>query len=62
MAVFITQCFQLNFYPSRFKEAKTEVLAKTRKTPGAYKTPGGYRPIALLPSFGKVIEAIIASE
>jgi len=60
LAVLITQCFRLNFYPARFKEAKTVVLAKPGKTPGAYKTPGGYRPIALLPSLGKVIEAIIA--
>ena len=25
-----------------------------------YKTPGGYRPIALLPINGKVVEAVVA--
>jgi hypothetical protein len=25
-----------------------------------YRTPAGYRPIALLPTIGKVIEAIVA--
>ena len=36
------------------------VLQKLGKQPAAYRTVGGYRPIALLPTLGKVIEAIVA--
>jgi hypothetical protein len=36
------------------------VLQKPEKTPETYQTPGGYRPIALLPTVGKVIEALVA--
>jgi hypothetical protein len=36
------------------------VLQKPGKTPETYRTPGGYRPIALLPTIRKVIEAIVA--
>ena len=36
------------------------VLQKPGKTPETYRTPGGYRPIALLPTVRKVIEALVA--
>jgi hypothetical protein len=36
------------------------VLQKPGKPPATYRTPAGYRPIALLPTIGKVIEAIVA--
>jgi hypothetical protein len=36
------------------------VLQKPRKTLETYRTPGGYRPIALLPTVRKVIEALVA--
>ena len=36
------------------------VLQKLGKQPIAYRTVGGYRPIALLPALGKVIESIVA--
>jgi hypothetical protein len=36
------------------------VLQKPGKPPATYWTPVGYRPIALLPTIGKVIEAIVA--
>ena len=36
------------------------VLQKPGKTSETYRTPGGYRPIALLPTVGKVIEALVA--
>ena len=58
LAVLIEGCFRLGWYPERFKRAKTIVLQKTRKPPKSYKTPGGYRPIALLPTVGKIIEAL----
>ena len=36
------------------------VLSKPGKEPAVYQTPGGYRPIALLPTIGKVVEAVVA--
>ena len=36
------------------------VLQKPGKAPETYRTPGGYRPIALLLTVGKVIEALVA--
>jgi hypothetical protein len=60
LAPLITACFRLEWFPERFKRAKTIVLAKPGKKPSDYKTPAGYRPIALLPAIGKVIEAIVA--
>ena len=36
------------------------VLIKPGKPPATYRTPKGYRPIALLPTLGKVLEAILA--
>ncbi len=35
-------------------------MNKLGKEPAMYKTPGGYRPIALLPTIGKMVEAIVA--
>ena len=60
LAALATRCFQLGWFPSRFKRAKTVVLQKAGKAPEVYKTPGGYRPIALLPTLGKVIGAVAA--
>ena len=60
MAVLTEACFRLGWFPARFKRAKTIVLQKPGKTPETYHTPTGYRPIALLPTVGKVIEALIA--
>jgi len=58
--VLIEACFRLGWFLERFKRAKTMVLQKPGKTPETYRTPGGYRPIALLPIVGKVIEALVA--
>jgi hypothetical protein len=60
LASLATRCFQLQWFPRRFKRAKTVVLQKPGKPPATYQTPGGYRPIALLPTLGKVIEAVVA--
>ena len=35
-------------------------MNKLGKEPAMYKTLGGYRPIALLPTIGKVVKAIVA--
>jgi hypothetical protein len=35
------------------------VLPKARKKLANYRTPGGYRPISLLPTIRKVIEAVV---
>ena len=50
----------LGWFPGQFKRAKTVVLQKTGKEPSTYRTPGSYRPIALLSTIGKVIEALVA--
>jgi hypothetical protein len=61
IATLATASFEIGFWPAEFKHAKTVVLQKPGKTPGAYKTPKGYRPIALLSCLGKVIEAVLAA-
>ena len=60
LAILITKCFQLSYFPEEFKTARAVVLSKPGKTPQVYSTPKGYRPISLLPIIGKVIEAILA--
>jgi hypothetical protein len=60
LAALYTRCLELQWYPPRFKRAKTVVLVKPGKAPAVYKTPKGYRPISLLPTLGKVLEAILA--
>jgi len=60
LAVLATACLRLEHFPACFKRAKTVVLQKPGKQPAAYRTVGGYRPIALLLTLGKVIEAIVA--
>ena len=60
LAALATACLRLGWFPDRFKRAKTVVLQKPGKLPTAYRTVGGYRPIALLPTLGKVIEAVVA--
>ncbi|EAQ87046.1 hypothetical protein CHGG_08299 [Chaetomium globosum CBS 148.51] len=60
LALLATRCLELAWFPNRFKRAKTVVLPKPGKAPPAYQTPGGYRPIALLPTLGKVIESVVA--
>src|SRR3982075_990106 len=53
-----TACWRLEYYPRKFKEACTIVLQKPGKP--SYSDPGAWRPIALLSTIGKVIEALTA--
>jgi hypothetical protein len=60
LAVLTEVYLRLGWFPQRLKRAKIVVLQKPGKTPETYRTPGGYRPKALLPTVGKVIEALVA--
>lgn len=62
LAILATRCLELGWFPGRFKRAKTVVLPKAGKAPPVYQTPGGYRPIALLPTLGKVIDSVVAAK
>lgn len=52
-------CFRLGYCPKHFKEAVTVVLRKPGKDD--YTQPKSYRPIALLSTLGKAMEAVIAN-
>lgn len=52
-------CLQLGYCPQHFKEAVIVVLRKQGKDD--YAQPKSYRPIALLNTLGKVMEAIMAN-
>ena len=54
----INTCWRLEYYPQRFRQARTIVLRKPEKDD--YSVPGAYRPIALLSTIGKVIESLAA--
>lgn len=49
------------YYPKRFRESTTVALKKPGKKLGEYSEVSGYRPIALLNTIGKVMEAVIAT-
>ncbi|OHW95285.1 reverse transcriptase-like protein [Colletotrichum incanum] len=51
------QSLQLGYCPQHFRKSTTVVLRKPGK--GNYTTPKAYRPIALLNTVGKVMDAII---
>jgi Reverse transcriptase (RNA-dependent DNA polymerase)/Endonuclease-reverse transcriptase len=53
-----TYAFKLGYFPSRYKKARTIVIRKPSKPD--YSLPKAWRPIALLSTLGKIIEAIIA--
>jgi hypothetical protein len=50
VAELTTACWRLGTYPEQFKTARTVVLQK----------PGSWRPIALLSTIGKIMEALLA--
>ena len=59
VAVIAIACWKLGYYPKQFKYACIVVIQKLGKA--AYDTLGAWRPIALLNTIGKLIEALIAN-
>jgi hypothetical protein len=53
-----TQSVDLGYYPEIWKRAKTIVLRKPNKTDCS--VPGASRPISILNTLGKLLEAVIA--
>jgi hypothetical protein len=60
LAALITSSFTAAYFPRRFKIAKITVLPKPNKTLEQKSTPEAWRPISLLNTVGKIIEAIFA--
>ena len=59
VAAIATACWKMGHYPKQFKHARTVVIRKPGKA--AYNIPGAWRPIALLNTIGKLVEALTAS-
>ncbi|KAF4228839.1 hypothetical protein CNMCM8980_000121 [Aspergillus fumigatiaffinis] len=53
-----TKSVELGYYPSQWKRARIVVLRKPGKPD--YTAPGAYRPISLLNTLGKILEAVMA--
>jgi hypothetical protein len=53
-------CWRVSYHPARFRKARTVALRKPGKED--YTNPRAWRPIALLNTVGKVIEAVTASQ
>ncbi|KAI2926650.1 hypothetical protein CBS147321_11275 [Aspergillus niger] len=53
-----TKSVDLGYYPKEWKQARIIVLRKPGKPD--YSVPGAYRPISLLNTLGKLLEAVIA--
>ena len=53
-----TASIQLGYYPEQWKRARIVVLRKPGKSD--YSIPGAYRPISLLNTLGKLLEAVMA--
>jgi hypothetical protein len=60
LAALIISSFTAAYFPRRFRIAKITVLPKPNKTLGQKSTPGAWRPISLLNTVGKIIEAAFA--
>ena len=52
-------CFRLRYFPKYFKFEKTILLPKPGKKD--YKSPKSWRPIALLPAVGKLLEKLLVN-
>ena len=59
LATIATASFRVGYFPSRFRQVNVAVLKKPGKSVQAYQTVGGWRPISLLCTMGKAIEAVI---
>ncbi|KAJ9481484.1 hypothetical protein VN97_g11989, partial [Penicillium thymicola] len=53
-----TASISLGYHPRRWRSAKIVVLRKPKKPD--YSVPGAYRPISLLNTLGKLLEAVMA--
>ncbi|XP_026331273.1 uncharacterized protein LOC113238652 [Hyposmocoma kahamanoa] len=53
----VNKCLELTYFPNIWKEATVVVLKKPGKD--NYRTPKSYRPIGLLPVFGKIFEKML---
>ena len=51
-------CIRLGYQPMHFKDSITVALRKPNK--GDYTQPRSYRPVALLNTLGKILEAVLA--
>jgi hypothetical protein len=60
LAALIISSFTAAYFPRRFRIAKVTVLPKPNKTLEQKSTPGAWRPISLLNTVGKIIEAAFA--
>jgi hypothetical protein len=60
LARIVTASLQLEHFPKQFRVAKVIVLRKPGKTIQQQQTAGAYRPISLLNTMGKIIEAAIS--
>jgi hypothetical protein len=58
IAEIFTASINLGYHPQRWRRAKIVVLRKPVKPD--YAVPGAYRPISLLNTLGKLLEAVIA--
>jgi hypothetical protein len=56
----ISQCWAVEYFPRRFRTARTIVLGKPSKPD--YSDPGAWRPIALLSTLGKIVESVMAQQ
>jgi hypothetical protein len=60
LAAFAFSSFQAAYFPKRFKKARITMLPKPNKTAAQKFTPGAWRPISLLNTVGKIVEAAFA--
>lgn len=58
IARIFTACVDLGHHPKQWRSAKIIVLRKPSKPD--YSLPGAYRPISLLNTLGKLLEAVVA--
>jgi hypothetical protein len=60
LAALVTSSFNAAYFPRRFKITKVTVLPKPNKIIAQKAMPGAWRPISLLNTIGKVVEAAFA--